>query len=131
MSRQCLVQTGAFAPIFPFYGEDDNYCHRAQYHGFGVAVVPGAKAVHDRSEREEPQEKIIYRNFRMAALAALCDIRRPLGLQRVRVAVYALVKAVRYRSRLPWKHFAELKAMLPEIRKTRRIAREMAAFLQE
>ena len=131
VSRRCLETAGLFAPIFPFNGEDDNYCHRVLYHGLGVAVVPGAKAVHDRSERDESPERVIYRNFRMTALAALCDIRRPLWLQRARVAVYALVKAVKYRSRLPWRHLDELKAMLPQVLETRRASREVAAFLQE
>ena len=119
VTRRCLETVGLFAPIFPFYGEDDNYCQRARYHGFSTAVIPSARAVHDRADRVESKEKIIYRNYRMASLVMLCDIRRPLGWQRLKVFCYTLVKTLRYRSMLPWKHWRELLRMLPEIRDTR------------
>ena len=41
---------GGFDPIFFHYGEDDNFCQRVLYHNFKIAVIPGAKLLHDRSK---------------------------------------------------------------------------------
>ena len=131
LTRRCLETVGLFAPIFPFYGEDDNYCQRARHHGFATAVIPEARAVHDRSGRVESREKIIYRNYRMASLVMLCDIRKPLFLQRLKVFGYTLVKTFRYGSLLPWKHWRELCQALPEIRETRTQTVRKGAYIHE
>ena len=34
LTRECIEKVGGFNPVFFFYGEDDNYVHRAFYHGF-------------------------------------------------------------------------------------------------
>lgn len=47
LTRKCIEIVGGFSPTFPHYGEDNNYCQRAIYHGFRIGIVPAAKAVHD------------------------------------------------------------------------------------
>lgn len=47
LPRRCIETVGGFSPSFPHYGEDNNYCQRAIFHGFRIGVVPAAKAVHD------------------------------------------------------------------------------------
>ncbi len=50
--RSEVFQTaGLFDPIFHMYGEDNNYIHRTQFHGFGIGVTPLARIYHDREER--------------------------------------------------------------------------------
>ena len=115
-----LEKVGLFSPLFPIYGNDDNWCDRARYHGFKVGIVPEARAVHDRAYREEPKEKVIYRNYYMGSLVRLCNINRPLWERFLFVCLFTLVKAVKYGSILPFKHFRSLVRMLPEIRKTRK-----------
>lgn len=51
LSREILETVGGFDPIFFHYGEDDNYCQRAKYHGFKIGVVPIAFINHDREDR--------------------------------------------------------------------------------
>ena len=51
LSRRILEVVGGFDPIFFHYGEDENYCQRAIYHGFKIGVVPTAFMNHDREER--------------------------------------------------------------------------------
>lgn len=51
VSRSILETVGGFDPIFFHYGEDDNYCQRAIYHGFKIGVVPTAFLHHDREGR--------------------------------------------------------------------------------
>ena len=60
ISKECLKRVGGFSPIFPHYGEDDNYVNRTRYHGFKVGFVPGAKAVHDADSHPADRRKRIY-----------------------------------------------------------------------
>lgn len=118
--REALERIGLFSELFPIYGNDDNWCDRARYHGFRIGIIPEARAVHDRAQREEPKEKIIFRNYYMGSLVRLCDINRPLWERFLYVCLFTLVKAVKYGSTLPFKHFRSLVKMLPEIKEARR-----------
>ena len=117
--RKALETIGLFDSLFPIYGNDDNWCDRARYHGFKVGIVPGARAVHDRAYRQEPKDKVIYRNYYMGSLVRLCDINRPLWERFLYVCLFTLVKAVKYGSTLPFKHFRALCRMLPQIKDSR------------
>ncbi len=117
--RKALETIGLFDSLFPIYGNDDNWCDRARYHGFKVGIVPGARAVHDRAYRQEPKDKVIYRNYYMGSLVRLCDINRPLWERFLYVCLFTLVKAVKYGSTLPFKHFRALCKMLPQIKISR------------
>jgi GT2 family glycosyltransferase len=121
--RKALEKVGLFSSLFPLYGNDDNWCDRARYHGFKIGIVPESKAVHDRAAREETKEKVIYRNYYMGSLVRLCDINRPLWERFLFVCLFTLVKAVKYGSILPFKHFGSLCRMLPEIRQARKAFR--------
>ncbi|MBK5721754.1 glycosyltransferase family 2 protein [Dysgonomonas sp. Marseille-P4677] len=52
ISKNCLLKVGAFDPIFPHYGEDNNYIERVKYHGLKIGIYPKVKAIHDRQHRE-------------------------------------------------------------------------------
>ena len=112
--------------LFPLYGQDDDWCKRAQYHGLKVGVVPAARAVHDRAQRKESLERVIDRNYRVGSLVRLCDITRPLWECFLFVCLFTVVKAVKYGSILPFKHFRSLCKMLPQVRKARKAAKQGA-----
>ena len=118
-----LRKIGPFAELFPYYGQDDDWCHRAHYHGYKVGVVPEALAVHDRAQRKESKERVIDRNYRVGSLVRLCDINRPLWERFLFVCLFTLVKAVKYRSLLPFKHFRSLCSQLPAVRAHRQASR--------
>lgn len=46
VSRPVFEKVGGFDPIFFMYGEDNDYCTRAQFHGFKIGVAPAAVAYH-------------------------------------------------------------------------------------
>ena len=117
--REALEKVGVFNELFPIYGNDDNWCDRARYHGYKVGIVPAARAVHDRAYREEPKEKVIYRNYYMGSLVRLCDPNRPLWERFLFVCLFTLVKSIKYGSLLPFKHFRSLCRMLPDIKISR------------
>ena len=116
MPVKAIRQIGLFSELFPYYGQDDDWCHRAHYHLWKVGVVPEARAVHDRARRQESKERIIDRNYRVGSLVRLCDINRPLWERFLFVCLFTLVKAVKYGSFLPFKHFRSLCRQLPAIR---------------
>lgn len=55
LSKEILKTVGGFDPLFFHYGEDDNYCQRARYHGYKIGVVPNAFLKHDREYRPSKQ----------------------------------------------------------------------------
>ena len=105
--------------MFPLYGQDDDWCQRARYAGWKVGVVPAARAVHDRAAREEPLERTVFRNYYTGSLVRLVNAGRPLWERFAFVCLFTLVKAVRYRSILPFKYFRQICGQLPAVRKHR------------
>lgn len=51
ISRECLERVGGFDPIFPHYGEDNDFLNRCFYHGLKLGVVPGTYIYHDRENQ--------------------------------------------------------------------------------
>lgn len=50
-----IEKVGFFSPAFFHYGEDENYCNRVRFEGFGIVVVPGAEVCHDRGKYGNPR----------------------------------------------------------------------------
>ena len=112
MAAHWLVPVGAIRAVgpfneelFPLYGQDDDWCNRARFAGWKLGVVPEARAVHDRAYRQEAKERVVFRNYYTGSLVRLVNPGRPLCLQAAFVLLFTLVKAVKYRSFLPFKYF--------------------------
>lgn len=105
---RALREIGTFAELFPLYGQDDNWCDRARYHGWKIGVVPSARAIHDRAARRETQDRLIERNYFNTALVRLADINRPLWLSWLYVCLFTPVQALKYRSWAPFRLFPSL-----------------------
>ncbi len=65
ISAKCLRTVGGFAPVFPHYGEDNNFIHRCNFHNFKTGIVPGAKGYHFRDQKisDVPLKKRIYHEY--------------------------------------------------------------------
>lgn len=63
LSRECLLNVGGFSPAFYHYGEDNNYADRTWAKGYKIGVAMEAKAVHDRKNRAESEEKKLFHEF--------------------------------------------------------------------
>lgn len=109
--------------LFPMWGQDDDWCARLDYYGLAIGIVPEARAVHDRAYREEPLEKQVKRNYYTGALVRLCDVRRPLWERFTFVCLFTLVKAVKYRSLLPFRYFRTILSQLHSVKKYRKALR--------
>lgn len=61
VSKDCIQKIGGFSPIFYHYGEDDNYCLRAIFHGVKIGIAAKAEIIHAKenynSEMESQEEK--------------------------------------------------------------------------
>lgn len=126
MAAHWLVPVGALKTVglfeeelFPLYGQDDDWCNRVRHHKLRVGVVPAAKAVHDRAQRQEARQKVIRRNYYIGSLVRLCDPNRPLWERFAFVCLFTLVKSVKYGSLLPFKYFWQICHQFPAIRRCR------------
>ncbi|EOR94978.1 Glycosyl transferase, family 2 [Arcticibacter svalbardensis MN12-7] len=80
ISRHGIEQAGVFDPIFPHYGEDDDYMHRVIYHGGKTGVCPNSYGCHDRIQelanvKKMPYEKRYKRQI-VGCLITLMNINR-------------------------------------------------------
>lgn len=105
--------------LFPLYGQDDEWCQRLHFFGLKVGVIPAARAVHDRACRPESKEKLAYRNFYTGSLVRLCRYHRPLWVNFLFILPFALVKAFKYRSLLPFKYLGQIFKDLPTVKELR------------
>ena len=120
VSREALVTVGLFEEMLPLYGQDDNWCDRALYHGVKIGIVPAAKAIHDRATRQEARQRVIYRNYYMGSLVRLLDPGRALFGRWLFVSLFTLVKTMKYGSLQPLKYyFGELLPARGRIRAAR------------
>lgn len=82
ISKECLLKTGLFHPVFFHYGEDNHFSARAQYHGFKSGLLPEAKVIHDREIKEADRQKLLLRQMRTLPLHILLDLRKPFFIAR-------------------------------------------------
>ena len=128
VSRRCLERVGAFSPLFPHYGEDVDYIHRAAYHGFDVAVAKTASAVHDRADRPRPKAYRMKLKV-ITAKAAVADPRTNPQLALIGQCIVLALQSILHFSTIPWKGIGELRAAFTEIKRCRNQAQQPAAFL--
>lgn len=75
MTIDCIKKVGGFDPLFPHYGEDNDYVNRVAYWGGKVGVSPSVLAYHDKSQEKKTVsiDKNIYRTM-LAYLGYIKDI---------------------------------------------------------
>ena len=79
LSRGLLQQVGGFDPLFFLYGEDNDLCNRARFHGFKIGLVPTALGYHfhEVAYGEQPtvreKSKIYYSQLLRTLKNPECD----------------------------------------------------------
>lgn len=114
VSKKCLVTVGGFDPLFFHYGEDDNYCQRAIYHGFKIGVLPQVFVIHDREERVEVKPTVFspeyYKTIEKSFKIKYADINSE---NRIDLKVKKLKKTIlKLRLKFKFKRAAEFKKEL-------------------
>ena len=128
VSSECLKKTGLFSPAFSHYGEDNNFCDRARYHGFGIGVVPSAVGIHDRQDRKRSKEQRIYLNCQYSKVC-LSNPRSSFFLQSVWQPLRQCLMALRWCSMLPVKNIPDLVREYPSLKEWRKESLSEGAFI--
>lgn len=75
VSKKCIDTIGGFNPSFFMYGEDNDYCNRALYHGFKIGICRNARITHLRShpsnktsvsERRKKMQRLFFIGYKIA-----------------------------------------------------------------
>ncbi len=76
VSRQCIETVGIFDPLFPHYGEDENYIQRLEYHNKKVGLYPEVFGIHDRNRSEWRKPSFVNKKSKelVISLLGLCNI---------------------------------------------------------
>jgi GT2 family glycosyltransferase len=135
ISKDCLLKVGLFDPIFPHYGEDDDYINRVKGHGFKVGISPLFVGYHNREDRpfSEKRDKVLrYLGY----LSILKDINKSFVAANILVLSVWMKNIIRFAIKLKWmlvcseiKSFIRLLFSYYEIVKKRKISKRHGAFL--
>ena len=128
ISAKCLRDTGFFSPAFTHYGEDNNYCDRVRFHGYGIGVLTSAIGVHDRQARRMAKDRRIYLNCQYSKVR-LSDPGSSFLIQALWQPLWQCVMALRWLSVLPLKNIPELVGEYPSLRRWRGESRSKGAFI--
>lgn len=64
VKKTCIEKVGGFDTLmFTHYGEDSNFCQRAKYHGWRIAICTNASICHDREFRRSFEKEYRNANF--------------------------------------------------------------------
>lgn len=128
ISRRCFSRVGGFSPAFTHYGEDDNYVHRAQYHGFKCGILSSAGAVHDREMRPTPKASKMH----LKCVASVVKVSNPLYCFWFRCLfqpVELLAISIRYGSLSVFKYIFKLIGSYSRLKLIRTQSKSDGAFL--
>lgn len=68
VSRATIEAIGVFDPVFPIYGEDDDYVRRLRRESIAMGLCPGVKVFHDRAERKPSRSESRNRALALAIM---------------------------------------------------------------
>ncbi len=122
LTRRCIEKVGLFSPTFKHYGEDCNFADRVLFHKFKIGVSPQLKVVHDRGERIDSPQKIMYMEY----LNYVCVFSNPLNTRYFAsfakmIAVF-VKHTIEYKSLRTILYFYRLLFNLPQILKNKKIS---------
>ena len=75
ISRESIMQVGGFDPLFPHYGEDDDYCSRMIYKKFKIGVTPRTSVTHDITMKSWEEIKFSFQRQLIFCFIELKNIR--------------------------------------------------------
>lgn len=131
ISRECIEKAGIFSPVFPHYGEDDNYCQRVLYHGMKIGLVTAAKAVHDADNKPNETKAQRNRRFYVKCLLSFSNINNTSRNVWWPVLIESLKDAIRFRTFDAIGMYLKAIRNMKEIRRCLEISRHIGAFINE
>jgi len=136
INRATIEKLGGFDPLFPHYGEDDDYINRLHYYGLKMAVVPSALITHDITIKSWEIIKFDKNRQLIFAFLELKDIRFSLNYLLFQFLTSRIGKLFRLLILRKWKEFNLMCAVyfitlgkLNSISRSRKIAKRSYAYL--
>ena len=71
LRRECVEKVGIFDPVFPHYGEDDDYVRRVLRSGYEIGVVPTVFANHARKDPRQSEASSEFGAYRRKQYVSL------------------------------------------------------------
>ncbi len=135
--RNTIEIVGGFNPIFPHYGEDNDYVNRVHYWDMKVGVDCEIVGYHDRVIKNSVERKYDKNRLKISFLVILCDINKRL-IRKIIVLLFVVVKkslkmcfTLEFINMIVYfKICCEALNLHKEIKKMRRISREKKAYLK-
>ncbi len=137
ISKKCLETVGGFDPIFPHYGEDEDYITRTHYFNFKTGIVPKSIVYHDIQFDIEKIKKDISRN----SINYILLLKNINSSFRSNVLLFLKTNFDLITSSLVYRRFTEMKfrtkvfyttlKYINRIKKSRKISLYKTAFLEE
>jgi GT2 family glycosyltransferase len=136
ISRYCIETVGGFDPLFPHYGEDNDYVRRMHFWGGKLGVVPNAIGYHDREVNTNMNSKYEKKRLELVFIGILSDINHHLSYNIVNVFVLLARKYLKYFLSGQFKTayiynraFNESISKLPQIKDSRKFNKQKGANL--
>ena len=105
LTRKCIEKVGGFSPTFPHYGEDCNYTDRVAFYGFKIGITPLLKVVHDRGERVDMPQKVMYQNYMDFKVMLSNPLNNSLFLSFAKVSFVSIKLFFKFKSLKPFLYF--------------------------
>lgn len=98
-----LKVVGGFSPIFPHYGEDNNFIDRCFSKNYKIGIVPKAVGVHDREYRATTIEKKKYLRYIHILTVLNNPLKRHKALTLLRYLIIYILRPHLFTPKLWWK----------------------------
>lgn len=125
LTKRCIEKVGGFSPTFTHYGEDNNYAHRTIYHGFKIGVTPQLKVVHDRGERIDTPEKIMYLHYTFFFILLSNPLEEQWIIDVAKISVKCSKLALKYKSLKPIVYFWKIFFSIPKVLKNKNTSKNI------
>jgi GT2 family glycosyltransferase len=136
ISRECLQEVGGFDPLFPHYGEDEDYCYRVWYKNLKVGVSPEAIIYHDITMKTwdeikfNPQRQLIFSFIELKNINISYHFLLFNYYKNLLGKLFSLLVLRKWRElKLMTKTFSRSMAYLSLINKSRKIAKQNGSYL--
>lgn len=99
ISRECLLKVGGFDPVFPHYGEDNDYVKRVLFHGYKVGVAKCFiyhERIISRKERGRDPHELNINRLHILNLFVLKNLNKPFILNIFSFYRRNFVKIIQY-----------------------------------
>ena len=139
MPRSMILKVGLFDPLFFLYGEDDDLCERASYHGYSILLVADSLVNHWHTSirRGSMPSRFVQLQMRNQYIGVLKNHNRPLSRNLSMFATSEFLRLSRKSGSLKDPRFllrvlatqAEIAWLLPRILSNRLLERRGAVHL--